>query len=229
MCMYVTTIVIVCSLSSNGRGFVASMNISIPSTRLVENEGYTVYQLRVVTKETNQIVSKRYSEFFELHKKLRKFLRPHPDFPSKRWVKKTHPKVVEYRRKGLETYIQELVSFDPVPELVLEFLDVEKYGKKRTERSSSAVNVTPAATAATAATRRATDVDSFDGRPQAKKTRSAAPKFSHAPLISFPSSVFQFKQMVESPPPPQENVESRTDNILYDAVLDGIIRGLESR
>ncbi|XP_062516705.1 uncharacterized protein LOC134192047 [Corticium candelabrum] len=56
--------------------------------------------------------------------KLRRIVRPYPEFPSKRLVKKSDPKVVQYRRKGLEIYIQGLVEVLPVHQLVLEFLQL---------------------------------------------------------------------------------------------------------
>jgi hypothetical protein len=51
-------------------------------------------------------------------------VKPYPEFPSKRLVKKSDPRVVEYRQRGLESYIQGLVQLSPVNELVLEFLQL---------------------------------------------------------------------------------------------------------
>jgi hypothetical protein len=109
---------------TSGTSQFMSISVSIPATRHVEVGGFTTYQLRVVWGRTNHVVSKRYSEFFELHKKLRKIVKPYPEFPSKRLVKKSDPRVVEYRQRGLESYIQGLVQLSPVNELVLEFLQL---------------------------------------------------------------------------------------------------------
>lgn len=97
---------------------------TIPETKQTAAD-FTVYVIRVVHPKGTKVIEKRYSEFFELHKKLRKEnIRPYPEFPSKRLVRKRDPKVVEARRQQLECYLGEFLAFENVPRLVLAFLGV---------------------------------------------------------------------------------------------------------
>eukprot|EP00118_Oscarella_pearsei_P012386 m.90983 g.90983 ORF g.90983 m.90983 type:complete len:187 (+) comp36673_c0_seq14:64-624(+) len=184
------------------------MNVSIPSTRLIESEGFTVYHLRVVYKETNQIVNRRYSEFFELYRKLRKVVKPHPDFPSKRWIKKTDPKVVEYRRKGLESYIQDLAGLKPDHELVLKFLNLRKPIKESASLVFQGANEVVA--------------DQMDGQVAVKRC-------SHVPLVYFSTDdVRQTNEVSNGFAHRFDMAEVDGGRTLPDIVLGGIIVGLEN-
>ena len=98
---------------------------TIPETKQTAAD-FTVYVVRVVHPKGTKVVEKRYSEFFELHKKLRKEnVRPYPEFPSKRLVRKRDPKVVEARRQQLEAYLEEFLAQEKIPRLVLSFLGVD--------------------------------------------------------------------------------------------------------
>ena len=102
-----------------------SLEVTIPDTRHADAD-FTVYILRVTSSRGSKLSEVRYSQFYELHKKLRRSIKPYPEFPARRLIRKLDPKVVETRRQRLEAYLQALVSQDPVHHLVLEFLDVPK-------------------------------------------------------------------------------------------------------
>ncbi|XP_011541654.1 sorting nexin-24 isoform X6 [Homo sapiens] len=65
---------------------------------------YQVFKIEVLMNGRKHFVEKRYSEFHALHKKLKKCIKT-PEIPSKH-VRNWVPKVLEQRRQGLETYLQ---------------------------------------------------------------------------------------------------------------------------
>ena len=79
-----------------------------------------------VTTQTGHYyrVERRYSAFHSLNKQAKKLgLGPLSEFPPKR-IRNTSAKVLESRRKGLEHFIQSLAKLQPVPELLLSFLEL---------------------------------------------------------------------------------------------------------
>ncbi|XP_038067648.1 sorting nexin-29-like [Patiria miniata] len=100
------------SLSSNQRALV---NIWIPSAFLRGrgSDAYHVYQIYVRIRDEEWNVYRRYTEFRELHLKIRK---NHAivntfDFPPKKAVGNKDSKFVEERRKKLQHYIRCVVNF----------------------------------------------------------------------------------------------------------------------
>ncbi|KAG9487894.1 hypothetical protein GDO78_007604 [Eleutherodactylus coqui] len=87
------------------------MEVYMPSFRYEESDlerGYTVFRIEVLVNGRRHFVEKRYSEFHALHKKLKKNIKT-PEMPSKH-VRNWIPKVLEQRRQGLESYLQEIES-----------------------------------------------------------------------------------------------------------------------
>ncbi|WAQ98827.1 SNX24-like protein [Mya arenaria] len=66
--------------------------------------------------------SRRYSEFEELHKQLKKVVDT-PEFPPKKVLKFSH-KVVEQRRVALELYLQGILESETIPRSFFKFLEV---------------------------------------------------------------------------------------------------------
>ena len=87
---------------------------------------FSVYQVEVTTQTGNYYrVERRYSAFHSLNKQCKKLgLHPLAEFPPKR-IRNTSAKVLESRRKGLEHFIQSLVKLNPVPQLLLTFLELQ--------------------------------------------------------------------------------------------------------
>ena len=84
-----------------------------------------VYQVEVTTQTGHYYrVERRYSAFHSLNKQAKKLgLGPLSEFPPKR-IRNTSAKVLESRRKGLEHFIQSLARVQPVPQLLLSFLEL---------------------------------------------------------------------------------------------------------
>ena len=85
----------------------------------------SVYQVEVTTQTGHYYrVERRYSAFHSLNKQAKKLgLGPLSEFPPKR-IRNTSAKVLESRRKGLEHFIQSLAKLQPVPQLLLSFLEL---------------------------------------------------------------------------------------------------------
>ncbi|XP_056356269.1 sorting nexin-22 isoform X1 [Oenanthe melanoleuca] len=84
-----------------------------------------VFQVEVLCNGRRHTVTKRYSEFQALHKRIKKICKV-PDFPP-RHVPNWMPKVLEQRRQGLEVYLQGVLYHNKeLPQDVLEFLKVRQ-------------------------------------------------------------------------------------------------------
>ncbi|NXQ57170.1 SNX22 protein, partial [Anthoscopus minutus] len=82
-----------------------------------------VFQVEVLCNGQRHTVTKRYSEFQALHKRIKKTCKV-PDFPP-RHVPNWMPKVLEQRRQGLEAYLQGVLHHnEKLPQDVLDFLKV---------------------------------------------------------------------------------------------------------
>ncbi|NXT21089.1 SNX22 protein, partial [Syrrhaptes paradoxus] len=68
------------------------------------DRAHTVFRVEVLCNGRRHTVTKRYSEFQALHKRIKKTCKV-PDFPP-RHVPNWMPKVLEQRRQGLELYMR---------------------------------------------------------------------------------------------------------------------------
>ncbi|CAH1796405.1 unnamed protein product [Owenia fusiformis] len=102
------------------------LKVAIPRFRRVEEDGdkgsYTVYCVDVYVNGRQHSVEKRYSEFEDLHKHLKRTIRP-PVFPPKKF-QNWNPKVLEKRKQGLEEYLQGIVQQGMIPKSLCHFLDL---------------------------------------------------------------------------------------------------------
>ncbi|NXM81260.1 SNX22 protein, partial [Oenanthe oenanthe] len=84
-----------------------------------------VFQVEVQCNGRRHTVTKHFSEFQALHKRIKKICKV-PDFPP-RHVPNWMPKVLEQRRQGLEVYLQGVLYHNKeLPQDVLEFLKVRQ-------------------------------------------------------------------------------------------------------
>lgn len=102
------------------------LDVSIPSFRHEDSDmerGFTVFKIEVLVSGRKHVIEKRYSEFYTLHKKLKKFMKT-PEMPSKH-VRNWIPKVLEQRRQGLELYLQTVImDNEELPKVLIEFLNI---------------------------------------------------------------------------------------------------------
>ncbi|NXO33114.1 SNX22 protein, partial [Locustella ochotensis] len=83
-----------------------------------------VFRVEVLCHGRRHTVTKRYSEFQALHKRIKKTCKV-PDFP--RHVPNWMPKVLEQRRQGLEDYLRGVLYHNKeLPQDVLDFLKVRR-------------------------------------------------------------------------------------------------------
>ncbi|XP_064244711.1 sorting nexin-22 isoform X4 [Passer domesticus] len=86
---------------------------------------HTVFRVEVLCNGRRHTVTKRYSEFQALHKRIKKTCKV-PDFPP-RHVPNWMPKVLEQRRQGLELYLQGVLYHnEELPQDILDFLKVRR-------------------------------------------------------------------------------------------------------
>ncbi|KAM4036151.1 sorting nexin-22 isoform 3-T3 [Anomaloglossus baeobatrachus] len=91
---------------------------------------HTVFKLDVLCNGRRHTLDRRYSEFYTLHKLLKKTCKV-PDFPPKR-VPNWMSKVQEQRRQGLEAYIQGVLLFNKeVPKDLLDFLKLKHFPQSK--------------------------------------------------------------------------------------------------
>ncbi|XP_019623747.1 PREDICTED: sorting nexin-24-like [Branchiostoma belcheri] len=101
------------------------IDVSIPQFKQIESgdeKAYTVFVIEVCAAGRRHTLEKRYSELHTLHRELKKTYLT-PEFPPKR-VRNWNPKVLEQRRRGLETYLQGLIHQDILPKILLDFLEI---------------------------------------------------------------------------------------------------------
>ncbi|KAK7116624.1 sorting nexin-24-like isoform X2 [Littorina saxatilis] len=100
------------------------IRVSIPAYRKVKEDDavYTVFTVDIWVSGQHHMVERRYSEFEELHKQIKKLMKC-PEFPPKK-VLKWNNKVLEHRRFALEVYLQGVVYHEAMPKAVFEFLDI---------------------------------------------------------------------------------------------------------
>ena len=86
---------------------------------------FTVYRLEVTTQDGRYFsLQKRYSSFHELHMRCRERYQVSAHFPPKT-LSNTTAKVMDFRRAGLESYLQALTSIYPLPGELMEFLHLQ--------------------------------------------------------------------------------------------------------
>lgn len=90
------------------------VNIWIPTAFLASQQrsSHHVYQIYIRIKDEEWNVYRRYSQFHDLHSKLKK---NHPivgtfDFPPKKTFSSRDARVVQERRKRLESYLRQVVN-----------------------------------------------------------------------------------------------------------------------
>ncbi|XP_052792819.1 sorting nexin-24-like [Mya arenaria] len=100
------------------------LRVSIPTCQKMEVNGdtFTAYKVDVFQSGRSHSLYKRYSEFEELHKQLKKVVDT-PEFPPKKVLKFSH-KVVEQRRVALELYLQGILESETIPRSFFKFLEV---------------------------------------------------------------------------------------------------------
>ena len=91
----------------------------------VANKSYFVYIIEVSTSGQFRRVERRYSQFLSLHHELKKTFKATPEFPPKK-LRNSTDKVLEQRRRGLESYLQHFARMEPPSQAVLDFLEVPK-------------------------------------------------------------------------------------------------------
>ncbi|XP_027513529.1 sorting nexin-22 isoform X1 [Corapipo altera] len=89
------------------------------------DRAHTVFRVEVLCDGRRHTVTKRYSEFQALHKRIKKTCKV-PDFPP-RHVPHWMPKALEQRRQGLELYLRGVLYHNKeLPQDVLDFLKVRR-------------------------------------------------------------------------------------------------------
>ncbi|NWT31780.1 SNX22 protein, partial [Cardinalis cardinalis] len=84
-----------------------------------------VFRVEVLCHGRRHSVTKRYSEFQALHKRIKKICKV-PDFPP-RHVPNWMPKALEQRRQALEVYLQGVLYHnEELPQDILDFLKVRR-------------------------------------------------------------------------------------------------------
>lgn len=81
---------------------------------------YTVYCIEVYYHGKCTKLQRRYRDFYELNKALRKEMHT-PEFPPKK-VRNLSTKLIEQRRQGLQAYLQGVVRDGCVPLILVDFL-----------------------------------------------------------------------------------------------------------
>ncbi|XP_064609579.1 sorting nexin-24-like [Liolophura sinensis] len=81
-----------------------------------------VFCVEVCVSGRVHTVEKRYTEFEELHKQLKKIEKT-PEFPPKKIMKWNH-KVLEHRRVALQKYLQGVMDSESIPKCYLKFLEI---------------------------------------------------------------------------------------------------------
>jgi len=88
------------------------------------NKKYHTYRIEIHHNDEVLHLDRRYSDFLQLHKELRRqFGSDIPLFPPKK-VRNSSIKVLESRRTSLEHYLQTMLTFSPIPKEVLGFLNI---------------------------------------------------------------------------------------------------------
>ncbi|OMJ90291.1 hypothetical protein SteCoe_7410 [Stentor coeruleus] len=90
---------------------------------------YTLYHIKVYTKNNTYIIEKRFRQFHSLWQKIKIASPLCPvlsNFPKKSCFPMSR-NVVSFRKKALEGWLKDLISYNIEPRLVCEFLKVKKF------------------------------------------------------------------------------------------------------
>ncbi|KAF4804553.1 Sorting nexin-22 [Turdus rufiventris] len=113
-----------------------------PAAARSPDRAHTVFQVEVLCNGRRHTVTKRYSEFQALHKRIKKICKV-PDFPP-RHVPNWMPKVLEQRRQGLEVYLQGVLYHNKeLPQDVLDFLKVRQCQQNPKASSAPSTRLLP--------------------------------------------------------------------------------------
>uniref|UniRef100_T1L070 PX domain-containing protein n=1 Tax=Tetranychus urticae TaxID=32264 RepID=T1L070_TETUR len=89
--------------------------------RRVDNgQTYTVYMIDVYHNGSWRRIEKRYRDFYQFHKELKKICVT-PNFPPKK-MRNMNNNVIQERRKQLERYLQELLTNELAQPAIFQFL-----------------------------------------------------------------------------------------------------------
>ncbi|XP_064619708.1 sorting nexin-24-like [Lineus longissimus] len=143
------------------------ITVYVPSFHKIEDasSSYTVFRIEVVIGRRCHILEKRYSEFEDLHKQLKKVIKT-PDFPPKK-VLNRHPKVLEQRRQMFQTYLQDILDSGKIPKSLISFLGISLSSNDKLSL--------------------ATSIDSLD-------QLSGHHGICHQPVIAFKDTMFKYHQ-----------------------------------
>mmetsp|Transcript_13679 Transcript_13679/g.19111 ORF Transcript_13679/g.19111 Transcript_13679/m.19111 type:complete len:618 (-) Transcript_13679:121-1974(-) len=105
-------------------------------TRFHFEKKFTQYEITISVSNMSWSIFRRYSEFEMLNKKLNRDLKKKPKLPGKKWTGNMVEAFLESRKKGLESYLQQLLA---LPEAmsnvaVLEFLGFLSDHSKESKR-----------------------------------------------------------------------------------------------
>ncbi|XP_042330551.1 sorting nexin-22 [Sceloporus undulatus] len=101
------------------------LEVSVPSAGLLllrrAKKARAIFKVEILCNGRRHSIEKRYSEFYALHKRIKKRCQV-PDFPPKH-VPNWMTKVLEQRRQGLEAYLQGILLYNrKLPKEFLDFL-----------------------------------------------------------------------------------------------------------
>ncbi|XP_057300347.1 sorting nexin-24-like [Hydractinia symbiolongicarpus] len=175
------------------------VRVMIPTFKTVTNQddgkNYTVYCIEVIHNGKIVQVERRYSEFYDIYRKLQKIIDRKISFPPKRVLNKDG-KLLETRRKGLQFYLQAVLHLfqDDIPERLLNFLELRDFYDEEIEDNTL------------------DDSDDLDESYQVPQTNQ------HQRMICFKKDVYLH------PTSEEREEERRLPCIVMKGCLDGIYR-----
>lgn len=111
------------------------LELAIPIYKI--HKSHTVYIINIITNyppfsipsntisSTNYFsINKRYSQFYNLHYSIKKYLPTNLQFPSKKLFGNLNEKTIENRREILENYLKYVCNY-----IIINKLENEKIGK----------------------------------------------------------------------------------------------------
>lgn len=90
---------------------------------------YTVYRIEVYHDGCWNRIEKRYNDFYQLHKEMKKIC-PTPKFPPKKMMRNLSNTVIEERRSQLENYLQQLIRNESTQPNIFQFLSLSQVETK---------------------------------------------------------------------------------------------------
>jgi len=104
-------------------------HLRVAVVRSTTYEDYATYDIQVTCQDMTWTVSKRFSEFQEVHDALAQYCTSLPLLPEKTFLRSLEPDFIENRRVRLNVYMQALVALPYArnSRVLLNFLDVYKH------------------------------------------------------------------------------------------------------